>query len=179
VVIEHPERQGWELTGGAKPEETSSSAYRFRVKVDAAQTSSLEFDEAHSFGVTYTLTNITPDQIAMFVREGSIDDKIEEALRPILKQKDEVAALAEQITSINNKISALFDDQKRLRENLTALKGGAEEKTLAQRYTGELNRQEDELGSMRKELAEVQSKHDAANQKLADRIEKLQMEVKL
>jgi hypothetical protein len=179
VVIEHPERQGWELTGGAKPEETSSSAYRFRVKVDRAQTSSLEFDEAHSFGVTYTLTNITPDQIVLFVREGSIDDKIEDALRPILKQKDEVAALAEQITSINDKISALFDDQKRLRENLTALKGGAEEKTLAQRYTGELNRQEDELGSMRKELAEVQSKHEAANQKLADMVERLQMEVKL
>lgn len=179
VVIEHPERPGWELTGGAKPEETSTSAYRFRVKVDAAQTATLQFDEAHSFGATYTLTNLTPDQIAVFVREGSIDEKIETALRPILKQKDEVAMLGEQITSINTKINALFDDQKRLRENLTALKGGAEEKALAQRYTGELDRQEDELGGLRKELADVQSKHQAANQRLADMIERLQMEVKL
>lgn len=179
VVIEHPQRQGWELTGGAKPEETSSSAYRFRVNVDAAQTSSLEFDEAHSFGSTWTISNLTPDQVAMFVHEGSINEKIEAALRPILRQKDDVAAFTEQIASINKQITALFDDQKRLRENLTALKGGAEEKALAQRYTGELNRQEDELGSLRKELADVQSKHEAANQKLADMIERLQMEVEL
>jgi hypothetical protein len=179
VVIEHPQRQGWELTGGPKPEETSSSAYRFRVKVDAAQTSSLEFDEAHSFGSTWTISNLTPDQVALFVQQGSINEKIESALRPILRQKDDVAVLAEQIASINKQINALFDDQKRLRENLTALKGGAEEKALAQRYTGELNRQEDELGSLRKELADVQGKHEAANQKLADMIEKLQMEVEL
>jgi len=87
--------------------------------------------------------------------------------------------LAEQIASINKQINALFDDQRRLRENLTALKGGAEEKALAQRYTGELNRQEDELGSLRKELSDVQTKHEAANQKLADMIEQLQMEVEL
>jgi len=179
VVVEHPQRQGWELTGGAKPEETSSSSYRFRVKVEAAKTSSLEFDEAHSFGSTWTISNLTPDQVALFVHEGSINEKIEAALRPILGQKDDVAALAEQITSIKQQINGLFDDQKRLRENLTALKGGAEEKALAQRYTGELNRQEDELGTLRKELADVQGKHEAANQKLADMIEKLQMEVEL
>jgi hypothetical protein len=77
VVIEHPQRQGWELTGGAKPEETSSSAYRFRVKVDAAKTSSLEFDEAHSFASTWTISNLTPDQVALFVQQGSINEKIE------------------------------------------------------------------------------------------------------
>lgn len=179
VVIEHPERQGWELAGGAKPEETSTSAYRFRVAVDPDKTSSLEFDEVHSFGVNYSLTNITPDQIAVFVRQGWVNEKIEEALRPILQQKDEVAGYAGQITSTNTKISALFDDQKRLRENLTALKGGAEERALAQRYTGELNHEEDELGGLRQQLAQLQTKHEAANQKLNELMEKLELEVKL
>lgn len=179
IVIEHPQRQGWELAGGTKPEETSTSTYRFRVKVDPAQTSSLEFDEVHSFGTTYALNNLTPDQIAIFVRQGFVNDKIEDALRPIMKQKDEVAGFAEQIGTLNNKINAIFDDQKRLRENLAALKGGSEERTLAQRYTGELNREEDELGGLRKDLAQAQSQHESANQKLNEMMEKLEMEVKL
>jgi len=33
VVLEHPVRQGWTLAKDLKPEETSASAYRFRVKV--------------------------------------------------------------------------------------------------------------------------------------------------
>jgi hypothetical protein len=179
VVIEHPQRNGWGLAAGAKPEETSPSAYRFRVKVDAAQTSSLEFDEVHSFGVNYALSNISPEQIAMFVHQGWMNDQIENALSPIMKQKDEVAGYASRIASINNQISALFDDQKRLRENLTALKGGAEEKALAQRYTSELDRQEDELNSLRKDLAQVQSKQEGAKQQLEEMIEKLEMEVKI
>lgn len=179
VIIEHPQRSGWELAGGAKPEETSPSAYRFRVKVDAAQSAKMEFDEVHSFGVNYALTNVTPDQIALFTRQGWMNSQIESALTPIVQQKDEIAGFAAQIDSINRKISALFDDQKRLRENLTALKGGAEEHALAQRYTQELDRQEDELSGLRKELSQLQTKQDAANQQLNEMIEKLELEVKL
>ena len=179
VVIEHPERKGWELAGGVKPEETSPSAYRFRVKVGPSHSSSLEFDEVHSFGVNYALTNITPDQIALFVHQGWMNPQIEGALNPIMQQKDQVAEYAAQIESINRKITALFEDQKRLRENLTALKGGTEERTLAQRYTHELDRQEDELSGLRKDLAQSQGKKDAADEQLNEMIEKLELEVKL
>ncbi|HVH89447.1 MAG TPA: DUF4139 domain-containing protein, partial [Terriglobales bacterium] len=175
VVIEHPERKGWELAGGAKPEETSASAYRFRIKVDPAQSSSLEFDEVHSFGTNYALTNITPDQIAIFVRQAWVNDKIENALRPIIEQKNEVAGYDQKIASTKNKISAIFDDQKRLRENLAALKGGVEVRSLAERYTGELNREEDELATLRKDLVQLQVQHETANQKLNEMMEKLEL----
>ncbi len=178
VVIEHPQRSGWELAGGAKPVETSASAYRFRMKVDPSQSASLEFDEVHSFGTSFALTNITPDQIAMFVHQGWANDKIQDALRPVIQQKNEIARYEQQIASTKTKISSIFDDQKRLRENLTALKG-AETRTLAERYTGELNREEDELATLRKELAELQTQRDEANQKLNDIMEKLEVEVKI
>lgn len=178
VVIEHPQQSGWELAGGAKPVETSASAYRFRVKVDPAQSSSLEFDEVHSFGTSFALTNITPDQIAIFARQGWANEKIQDALRPIIQQKNEVAQYEQQISSTKTKITSIFDDQKRLRENLTALKG-AETRSLAERYTGELNREEDELTSLRKDLAQLQTLRDGANQKLDDLMEKLEIEVKI
>jgi len=179
VVIEHPQRKGWELASGAKPEETSPSAYRFRVKADPANAASMEFDEVHSFGMNYALTNITPEQITLFVHQGWMNDQIEGALNPIMQQKDQVAGFASQIESTNHKISALFDDQKRLRENLAALKGGTEERALAQRYTHELDREEDELTGLRKDLAQLQTKQEAANQQLNEMMEKLELEVKL
>ena len=179
VIIEHPERNGWTLAEGAKPEETSASAYRFRLKVEPEKTSSLEFKEVHSFGTNYLLSNLTPDQITLFAHQGWMNQKLENALRPIMQQKDEIGGYAEQITSTKSKIDAIFEDQKRLRENLTALKGGTEVRSLAQRYTSELNREEDQLASLRKELADLQDKHDTASQNLNEMMEKLEMEVRL
>ena len=179
IVIEHPPRQGWELAAGTKPEETSTSAYRFRMKADSEKTASLEFDEVHSFGTSYSISNITPDQIAMFIRQGWVNEKVENALHPILQQKDVVAEYAEKISSTSSKIKSIFDDQKRLRENVSALKSSTEERALLQRYSSELNREEDDLSSLRKELAQLQTKHEDANQKLNDMIEKLEMSVKL
>lgn len=179
VIIEHPQRDGWHLANGAKPEETSSSAYRFRLKVEPEKTSSLEFDEVHPLSTNYLLSSLTPDQITLFAHQGWMNQRLESALRPIMQQKDEIAGYAEQITSTKSKIDAIFDDQKRLRENLTALKGGTEVRSLAQRYTSELNREEDELGSLRKELGDLQDRHNAANQKLNEMMEQLEMEVRI
>jgi hypothetical protein len=54
-------------------------------------------------------------------------------------------------------------DQNRIRENMKALKGSAEEKSLLQRYTGELNKQEDRLSALGTELEDLQPKRtDAA-----------------
>jgi hypothetical protein len=179
VIIEHPERNGWHLADGAKPEETSASAYRFRIKVEPEKTTSLEFEEVHSLGTNYLLSNLTSDQITLFAHQGWMNQRLESALRPIMQQKDEIAGYAEQITSTKGKIGAIFEDQKRLRDNLAALKGGTEVRSLAQRYTGELNREEDQLASLRKELGHLQDEHEAANQKLNEMMEKLEMEVKL
>jgi len=134
----------------------------------------------HSFGTTYALTNITPDQIAIFVRQGWANDKIEAALRQIIQQKNEIAGCDQKIASTKSKISAIFEDQKRLRDNLAPLlKGGAQMRSLAERYTGELNREEDELTTLRKDLASLQAQHAAANQKLSDMIQALEVEVKI
>ena len=179
VIIEHPQRDGWKLAEGAKPEETSATAYRFRLKVEPEKTSALEFEEVHSFGVNYLLSNLTPDQITLFAHQGWMNQKLENAIRPIMQQKDEIAGYAEQISSTKGKINSIFEDQKRLRENLNALKGGTEVRQLAQRYTSELNREEDQLASLRKDLAELQDKHNAANQKLNEMMEQLEMEVKI
>jgi uncharacterized phage infection (PIP) family protein YhgE len=76
-------------------------------------------------------------------------------------------------------VQSISDDQQRVRENMKALKGSAEEKALVQRYVRELNDQEDRVQALRREIGEVQQKRDAAQSALNGMIEALQMEVTL
>jgi len=70
-------------------------------------------------------------------------------------------------------------DQTRLRANLSALKGSAEQRTLAKRYTDELNQQEDKLAAIRKELDTLKQQRATAQQDLSNKIEALHIDENL
>ncbi len=118
--------------------------------MDPKQTASLVVNEARPLEATYQLTNMNDDQVALFVRQKSIDKILEDALRKILEAKAGVEALDNQKDARESETQKIFDDQQRLRENMKALKGSAEEKTLLQRDTHQLNDQEDRLEKLRK-----------------------------
>jgi hypothetical protein len=180
LILEYAERPGWKLSADApKPEETSVGFYRFRVRVAAKQTSVLEFAETRPEETRYELTNVTSDEVALFVREKSINSEIEAALHGTLEQKAQVASLVSETEKREGEISSIYDDQQRLRENLKALRGSPEEKALTQRYTQQLSEQETLLESLRKEKAELEKKNEAAKGQLDKMIEALAFDVTL
>ena len=79
----------------------------------------------------------------------------------------------------DEEITKIYDDQQRLRENVKALKGSAEEKALLQRYTKQLNDQEDRLERLAKEIEELESKHAAAQRVLDSMIQAMAFDVRL
>lgn len=115
----------------------------------------------------------------MCVRQQSINKPIEEALRKILKQKDLVSELDDKKTALKQDMQKIFDDQQRLRENMKALRGSAEEKALLQRYTQQLNEQENQLEKLRKETVDLNVQHDRAQGALDQMIEDLSFDEKL
>jgi len=180
LVLEYAERPGWKLAADApKPEETSTGFYRFRMRVAPKQTSVLEFAETRPEETRYELTNLNSDQVALFVREASINLEIETALRGLLEQKALVATSNSEAERREVEISSIYDDQQRVRENLKALKGSAEEKLLTQRYTQQLSEQETRLESLRKEKTELEKETEAAQGQLDKMIEALAVDVKL
>ena len=88
-------------------------------------------------------------------------------------------ALDEHKDALEKSMSTIFDDQQRLRENMKALKGSVEEKTLLQRYTRQLNDQEDQLEKLKKEIADVTARQEKAQEAVDKMIEDLQFDVKL
>ncbi len=179
AVVEHPVRVGYQLRSDAKPFETTADWMRFRLPVASKETAVLVVEEARPIQSTFQLTNVNSDQIDLFVKQKSIDEGIEDALRKILAQKAVVSGLEGQKSERDDEMSKIYDDQQRLRENMKALKGSAEEKALLQRYTKQLNDQEDRLEALRKEIKQLESQGEGAQGVLDKMILELSFDVRM
>ncbi|HUJ83787.1 MAG TPA: hypothetical protein VLW83_18020, partial [Candidatus Acidoferrales bacterium] len=167
----------WLLAGdNAKPDETTSAVYRFRVKVDPKDSTIFAVRESRPLESTFALTNLTEDQIKLFLQQKSISPEVEAAFRKIVEQKNRVAAVDAEIASRDDETQKIYDDQQRLRENLKALKGSAEERALTQRYTQQLADQETRLQSLQRESADLQTKRDKEQAELDRMIQTLSLD---
>jgi hypothetical protein len=177
VLIEHPLRVGWRIADtGPKPDETTSDVYRFRISVDPKATGTLAIQEAKPLDASFSLTNLSDDQIKLFLKQESITPEIEAAFRKIVEQKSRIAALDAETTSRDDETQKIYDDQQRLRENLKALKGSPEERALTQRYTQQLADQENRLQTLQHESADLKLKQDQAQAELDKMIETLSLD---
>jgi hypothetical protein len=155
VVIEHPARTGWHfIDKELKPEETSNSYDRFRVRVAPASSEKLVVAEYYPQETTYALNKADENLIGFILKSEGIQPEVESALRQLLAKKDAIAAVRRVLKERRDDVDGITREQARIRENMKALKGSAEEKALVERYVAGLNRQEDLLGALNSEIAE-------------------------
>jgi len=176
VVIEHPARENWKLVEGPKPEETSASYLRFRVAVPAGQAANLKIQEFHPESSEFALTNLDEKQVAFITQQRQITPAMQEAFHRVLDQKNKVDSLGTQIKTRQHEIETITKDQARLRENMKALKGSAEEKALLQRYTRQLDAQEDRLNILTKEISDLQEKQNQARSQLDQIVQQITLD---
>lgn len=177
LVIEHPGRPEWTLAkGAADPEEKAPGEYRFRMEVPPKATASLPVEEVRTLSTTYELSSLSNDQIAVFVKQGTITPEMAQALAKISVQKAIVAKFEEEMENRQKDIDRIVEDQGRLRENMKALRGSAEERALLQRYTKQLDEQETQLETLRKKIQDTEAQRDKSNDQLEKMIDELQIE---
>jgi hypothetical protein len=179
VIVEQPRRAGWDLDSDPKPDETTPTAYRFRVATASKETVRLHIGERHTFEQHFRLVDSTDQQLTVFLQNAKAGPAVMQELEPLFAAKRAVAALDGQIGDKQNAINQLVEDQKRVRDNLGALKGGTEERLLAKRYTAELNTQEDTLATLRRDLTTLQQQRRTAEAELNNRIESLTLDEKI
>jgi predicted RNase H-like nuclease (RuvC/YqgF family) len=115
----------------------------------------------------------------LFLRQRTITPDVAQALQKITAQKAAVAKLEEEMENRQNDIDRIVDDQGRLRENMKALRGSAEEKSLLQRYTKQLDEQETQIEGLRKKIEDTEARRDKANEELQEMISSLQIDATL
>ncbi len=182
VIVEQPRRQGWTLesnggqpTSDPKPTESTPAAYRFRVVTGPKETVRLHIGERHSLDEFFRLVDSREDQLALFLHNAKASPALLQQLEPVFAAKRAVTSVDDRLGEKQAAIDQLVDDQKRLRDNLSALKGSSEERALARRYTAELNTQEDTLTALRRDLAALHSERQRAEADLSQKIDALQV----
>ncbi len=163
VVVEHPVDYSKALDEKEtpKPEGKSASFYRFRVKLAPKATERLKVVERDDAFETYALTNISSDQLRLFVRRNFLDDQTRAALQNIIDLRARVAAVDARLAAIEKEVAEIGADQKRLRENIEALNKTAEARQLIARYVAKADQQETRIELLTRDkqaaLAERQS----------------------
>jgi hypothetical protein len=177
LIIEHPAAAGSTLAKGTlEPEERAPGVYRFKMEIAPKATASLPVEDVRVQQTFYQVANLSNDQIAVFSSHGSITPEMAAALKKISAQKAVVTQLEQTMEDRQKDIDRIVDDQQRLRENMKALKGSAEEKALLQRYTHQLDQQETELETLRKTIRDAEAKRDEASAQLDQMVADLNLE---
>lgn len=184
VILEQPIRQGWTLdsaSGGTdpKPAETTATAYRFRIAAKPAESVRLHIGERHTNFESIRLVDRNEAQLRILLRDAKASPATLAALQPVFDAHNVVLGLDQQITEREAEIATITKDQDRLRENMKALKGSAEERTLTQRYTSELNQQEDRIAALRTQTVQLRTQRTAADQDLQARLNSINLDENL
>ncbi|GAB4416327.1 MAG: hypothetical protein OHK0021_22700 [Bryobacter sp.] len=161
MFVEHPREQSRQLVN-EQVEESTPTYHRFRLQIPAQQTASLVVAETRDYPSFYQISKLNEEQLGELSVKGKLSPDQKKLLDTLVEKQSALDALEEQQEALEREANSMYEDQQRLRENIKALKGSAEEKALLQRYVGELNAQETRLAEIKKLVAELKDKIMAA-----------------
>ncbi|HEV2666667.1 MAG TPA: carboxypeptidase regulatory-like domain-containing protein [Blastocatellia bacterium] len=181
VYVEHPydKDEKWQLVKTARPVETTEEYHRFKVSVAPKTTTQFSVNEELPESHTYALTNITTNEIQVFVKSNYLTPEMKQSLEGVTELKTQIAATSREIANKQGEITAITRDQERMRENLRALGKTEEEKQLVQRYVGKIAQGEDQLERLRQEEKKLQDQRNNLQRQLDERVKKLAMDHRL
>ncbi|HKE05792.1 MAG TPA: carboxypeptidase regulatory-like domain-containing protein, partial [Blastocatellia bacterium] len=181
VYIEHPYDKDakWQLVKTARPVETTEAYHRFKVVVAPKATTQFSVSEELPESHTYALTNITTNDIQVFVKSNYLTPQMKQSLESVTELKTQIAALSREVAEKQSEITTIVRDQERMRENLRALGKSDEEKQLVQRYVAKIAQGEDQLERLRLEEKKLQEDRNNLQRQLDERVKKLAMDHRL
>ena len=172
VIIEVPVRAGYKPIGN-EPDEKTATAYRYEVDVPAGETVKFPVTEENEYAQTLSITNQTYDQLITYVRNKKLNAEGREKLGQIADVKRNIANTDREIQLLELRIKELFEDQERLRRNISSLRSVSGQQAQVQNYALKLSEQEVELTSMRDRQAELRRQRSDLQTELNTLIETL------
>ena len=138
----------------------------------------LKIEEFHPEQTEYELDELNDDQVKL-ISEQPLTPAVRDIFRKVLDQKNQVNSIETQIGIRQREVDSISKDQARVRENMKALKGSSEERALLQRYTKQLDSQEDRLGMLNKEISDLQDKKSKAEDQFDQMLQQIVMDESL
>ena len=178
VIVEHARRANAELDtksdSAPKPEETTATAYRFRVVVKPHESADLHVGERANLSERIVL-NALQFRSDYIISLSKYAPNLEDKLKPLIDAETALSDLDRRIADLQQKEKILSDDEARVRDNVAALKNN----DAAKRFVDELNHAEDDLQAARKERTGLEKGRDAARKHLDDLIAQVSFDTDL
>jgi len=173
LVIEHPVRPGYRLLN-QKPAESTATAHRFEIKLAPAANEKFTVDEERLLDQTYLVSDVTPDFLVTLVQNKELSPAGRKSLETILDRKRQIAQTDQEQQRAEGDIKELFQDQERIRQNLSSLNRVSGQQEQVQRYSKQLADQETSLVQLRDRVAELRKRKAALETELRGLITKLE-----
>jgi hypothetical protein len=177
VLVEHLLSPDWELVAPKQPEERTRDLYRFLVKatptVSAPAVQTLLVAEERKVDQSVAVTNLSDQQIAIYMKAPVVSARVKEALNGLAKRKAELADTLRQRQEQERKAQSIRGEQGRIRQNMDSL---SRDSALYKRYVAQLDSQENELAAILPEIDRLAKKELDQRKALDDYI--LSMDVK-
>ncbi len=171
VYIEHPVRQGWELSDDTpKPDITTQRYYRFKVELAAFDKKEINVSEQQALMDSYALTNLSRTDLELFLTRRYINAETKARLEKLIDLRTQMNQIDQKLQTFEQEADQIEEDQKRLRENIEALSKTPEAKTLIARYIAKANDQETRLEAMEKERKTLEAEKERLETELASAI---------
>jgi hypothetical protein len=166
LIIEHRLRRGWKLATGQTPEEATAESPRFRIPLAPRQETVFVVREALVGESRVQVSEVTDGIVATLSQSGVQAQALLAALKPVLDKKAVLSKLERELSRAGAEQTTIVADQQRLRENMKALRGSTEEKSLLQRYTRTLDEQETKLASLQRSIAQLTAQSEVVRMEL-------------
>jgi hypothetical protein len=153
LLIEHPYRAEYKLTGTAKPAERTRDQYRFELKLPAGGTGTTEVTEERDLEQVVELLNTNENQIRFYLRLPSITPAVKQALEEAINLRGKLAQVQSSLALVNKQLDEITKDQARLRANLKELPPTA---AAYKRYLEKFDQQESQIEKLQAEQKKLQ-----------------------
>ncbi len=156
-----------------KPSETTPSAYRFEVKLAASDTQTFPVREEHVYDESLSVSNLTPDVLAVYVQNKSLNENARRQLDQIAQKKREISANDAAIRQADADVTSLTQDQTRLRSNIESLNRVSGQQDQVQTYARQLAAAETKLAALRDTQSDLRKKKSALDADLNSMMERI------
>ena len=164
VLVEHPLVRGSDLVQPARAEETTPTAYRFRVALPAGAQDSLIVREARTLDERIALSTLSADQIARYARaDGDVPEAVRRALRDAVAARRALAETERQIATLQRERREIEREQERIRGNLQSIDNAS---AYGRRLLTKLDEQETELEEIDTQIERLEEQAEAERRAL-------------
>jgi hypothetical protein len=174
ILVEHPVRSGWDLTGSAKPVEKTEQVYRFEADVPPDTTSTLTVQEEMLVSQSIAILPMEMNALDFYAIQGAIPKAVREALVKAASLKRDLAETQGGVNQRQGHIEEISADQQRIRANLET--AASQQTQYSTRLLKKLDEQETTIEKLQQEISDLEIKMEQQRKALEDYLANLTAE---